>query len=253
MSKRTDEDLENDLQNIFQADLDPDRAYAVTDYLAENPERAAELLSDVRNNAALRMAISGSDDISSPDLVAEAHRLQNRLQGQQMFRRMAPVALACLLFTTGWLGNSAWQMTGPSGAPPLVEAALDAQAALEVRHWMVSQPESTDMNPEELVAALGFVLPPLPDGWIVRDVQIVATPDRPGVALVLDAPELGSVFLFAVSRDPAEREDAPTSFEYDGRSIAVFERGRSSFVLVDNAGHPDQLSASADQLLSRMN
>lgn len=249
----TDPELEADLLALLQGHLDPDRTFAIADYLAERPERMADLLADARNTAALRMPLSGSDDPAPPRLVAEARRLQDRLRRQRLLRRAAPFAAAVVLFAAGWTGQVAWQVAGPKGAPPLVEAALDAQAALELRHWMVSQPESAELNAQEVVAALGVDLPALPKDWIVRDVQIVATPDRPAIAIVVDAPELGRLMLLAVARTPGDSKDPPTAFEYRGRIIALFERGRSSFVLVDESGHPEQLALGAERLLSPSN
>lgn len=110
---------------------------------------------------------------------------------------------------------------------------------------MVSQPESTELNAQEIVAALGIDLPPLPEDWTVRDVQIVATPERPGVAITVDAPDLGRILLMAVARSADDVKDPPTTFQYHGRTIALFERGRSSFVLVDDSGHPEQLTHSS--------
>ncbi len=253
MSDRTETDpeLEADVLALLQGRLDPDRTFAVADYLAHRPERTAGLLADARNTAALRMALSAADDPAPPQLLAEAHRLQDRLRGQRLLRRVAPVAAAVALFAAGWTGHVAWQAAGPAGAPPLVEAALDAQAALELRHWMVSQPESAELNAQEIVAALGVDLPPLPEDWTVRDVQIVATPDRPAVAIAVDAPDLGRILLMAVARSTDDAEDPPTAFDYEGRTIVLFERGRSSFVLVDESGHPEQLALGADRLLAQ--
>lgn len=246
----TDPDLEADLEALLQGRLDPDRTFEIANYLAERPERTADLLADARNTAALRMALSGSDDPVPHRLVTEARRLQDRLRGQRLLRRAAPFAAAVVLFAVGWSSHAAWQAARPAGAPPLVEAALDAQAALELRHWMVSQPESVEVNSEEIVGALGIDMPQLPDDWTVRDVQIVATPDRPAIAIVVDAPDLGRLMLFAIARGADDTEDPPTAFDYQGRTIALFERGRSSFVLVDEFGHPEQLALGADRLLS---
>ncbi|WP_397541388.1 hypothetical protein [Roseovarius salis] len=255
MSDRTESDpeLEADLLALLEGRLDPDRTLAVANYLKERPERTADLLADAGNTAALRMALSAADDPAPPRLVAEARRLQDRLRGQRLLRRAAPFAAAVVLFAAGWTGHVAWQASGPAGARPLVEAALDAQAALDLRHWMVSQPESAELNAQEIVAALGIDLPPLPEDWTVRDVQIVATPDRPAIAIAVDAPDLGRLLLMAVARSAEDAEDPPTAFEYQGRTIALFERGRSSFVLVDESGHPEQLALGADRLLSRGN
>lgn len=249
----TDRELEADLLILLQEQLKDERTYAVVDYLADRPERAAALLNDARNAAALRMALSTSDDSPPAKLVDEAHRLQDRLRGQQRARRAAPFAAAFGLFVAGWAGHVVWQDSGPEGVPPLVEAALDAQAALDLRHWMVSQPESAVLDPQEIVAALGIDLPSLPEDWALRDVQIVATPERPGLAITLDVPELGRILLMAVARGVNDVEDPLTAFEYQGHTIALFDRGRSAFVLVDASGHPEQLASGATLLLSRLN
>ena len=255
MGDRTESDpeVEADLLALLEGRLDPERSLAVAEYLKERPERTADLLADASNTAALRMALSAAHDPAPERLVAEARRLQDRLRGQRLLRRTAPFAAAVFLFSAGWTGHVAWQSARPAGAPALVEAALDAQAALELRHWMVSQPESAELNAPEIVAALGIDLPPLPEDRTVRDVQIVATPDRPGVAIVVDTPELGRVLLMAVARSTEDIEDLPIAFEYDGRIIALFERGRSSFVLVDESGHPEQLAIGANRILNRIN
>lgn len=252
MSDRSeiDPDIEADLLALLQGRLDPDRTLAVADYLNERPERTADLLADASNAAALRLALSSADEAVPPRLVTEAQRLQGHLRGQRVLRRAAPFAAAIVLFAAGWAGHAAWQTTGPASAPPLVEAALDAQSALELRHWMVSQPESADLNAQEIVAALGVDLPSLPEDWTVRDVQIVATPDRPAIAIVVDAPDLGRVLLMAVARSLEDAEEPTSAFEYQGRTIALFERGRSSFVLVDGSGHPEQLALGVERLLS---
>ncbi|WP_238368659.1 hypothetical protein [Mesobacterium pallidum] len=249
----TDVDVEADLLALFEGRLEPGRAFAVTDYLAKRPDETADLLADARNAAGLRMALGAPPGAAPAQLEAEARRLQDRLRGRRLLRRMAPVAAAVVLFAAGWGGNMAWQGRGPAQPQPLVEAALDAQAALEIRHWMVSQPESAELNVQEIVAALGVDLPPLPVDWIVRDVQIVATPDRPAVAIAVDTPDLGPLLLMAVARSPEDADDPMTAFQYRGRTVALFEQGRSSFVLVDEFGHPDQLAMGAGRLLASLN
>lgn len=252
MSDRTEIDpqIEADLLALLEGRLDPDRTLAVADFLKDRPERTADLLADAGTTAALRMALSSGDEQAPPRLVAEAQRLQGRLRGQRVLRRAVPFAAAIVLFAAGWAGHATWQMTGPASAPPLVEAALDAQSALELRHWMVSQPESAELNAQEIVAALGVDMPSLPEDWTLRDVQIVATPDRPAIAIVVDAPDLGRLMLMVVARSPEDIEEPLSAFEYQGRTIAQFDRGRSSFVLVDGSGHPDQLALGAERLLS---
>ncbi|WP_028464951.1 anti-sigma factor family protein [Nisaea denitrificans] len=245
--------IEADIQALIQGQLDSERAFIVADYLADRPERAAEVLADARTTEGLRLALSTPADPPPTELVSEAHQLQDRLWRRRIFRRIAPAAAALLLFAGGWTAHIAMQFFETADAHPLVETALDAQAALELRHWMVSQPESTVLNTGEIVGALGIELPTLPDGWIVRDVQVVSSPERPGVAIALDTPKLGRVLLFAIAQDQDSRAAPPTAFDYDGRSVALFSNKHSAYVLVDNSGNPEQVSNGASQLLSHLN
>lgn len=255
MTEKTDHHsgIEADIQSLLQGQLDPERAYEVADYLAERPERAAEVLADARNTEGLRLTLSTPADPPSPELLSEARHLQGRLWRQRVLRRVTPIAAALVLFAGGWGTHIAYQAIESNEGHPLVETALDAQAALDLRHWMVSQPESTVLNSSEIVGALGIELPTLPDGWIIRDVQVVSSPERPGVAIALDTPELGRILLFAIARDKDSREDPPTAFEYAGRSVALFSNKHATYVLVDNSGNPEQISNGANQLLSHLN
>jgi len=258
MDRETDNDQQakSYLLALLQGQLDSGRTVSLADDLAAQPERVAELLADVKNADALRLALFPPDDPLPAELVAQAQRLKGRLQTQRVMRRMAPIAAGVILFVAGWTGHTGhavWQASGPVGAPALVEAALDAQAALELRHRMVSQPESAVLNSQEIVAELGIDLLKLPDDWTVRDVQIVATPDRPGVAIAVDAPYLGRILVMVVARNADDIQDPLTTFEYEGQTVAMFEHGRSAFVLVDEYGHPEQLAQGADLLLSLAN
>jgi len=175
-------DLEAELLAALESRPDADRVWIAVDHLLRRPQRAAELLRDARNTAALRRSLSFKERPSPPRLVEEARRLQDRLRRQRLTRRAAPISAAVMLFAAGWMGHVAWQGAAPPAPHPLVEAALDAKAALELRHSMASQEKSAVLDAQEISAALGIDLPPLPEDWVIRDVQIVATPDRPGVA-----------------------------------------------------------------------
>ncbi len=243
-------DPDDDLVALLQGHLDPGQASALAGWLNDRPADVARALDDARLTADLRDAMPLATDPAPAALLTAAKGLQDQLNRQAIWRRIAPLAAGVVLFIAGWVGHDAWQTGSGTTAPPLVKAALDAQAALDLRHWMVSQPESVILNPQEIVAALGIDLPDLPATWIIRDVQIVATPDRPGLAIALDAPDLGRIMLLAVARDSDTAARAPTVFDYDGQTFAQFDRGRAAFVLVDEIGYPDQLARSAGQLMA---
>lgn len=94
-------EIEADLLAFLEGRPDPARTLAVAQYLRERPERTAELLAEASNTAALRLALSAADDPAPERLVAEARRLQDRLRGQRLLRRVAPLAAAVVLFTAG--------------------------------------------------------------------------------------------------------------------------------------------------------
>ncbi|WP_157961671.1 anti-sigma factor family protein [Acuticoccus kandeliae] len=252
MTPSDDPGIEADLHAYLNGQIDPERAFALADYLAADPERAAAVLADVRATEGLRLALGEAATPPPGPVLAEARRLEGRLTRRRLARRAMPYAAAVALFLAGW-ASGAMLSAAPAPSASLVEAALDAEAALDLRHWMASQPESLVLDPQEITAALGIDLPNLLPDWIVRDVQIVATPDRPGVAIVLDTPDLGRIMLFSVAKFGAEPETLPDAFQYEGRTVAVFDHGRSAYVVVDNSGHPDQLSRSVGELVSRFN
>ncbi|XWN29803.1 MAG: hypothetical protein ROR55_20200 [Devosia sp.] len=56
-----------------------------------------------------------------------------------------------------------------------------------------------------------------------------------------------------MARNADDIKDPPTTFQYQGRTIALFERGRSSFVLFDDSGHLEQLALGAGMWLAPSN
>ena len=76
-----------------------------------------------------------------------------------------------------------------SGLRPIAETALDAQAAVDLQRSLALSPPRRDAT--EIAARLGLALPVLPADWQVRDAQVVATPDHPGLAVVIDTPDMG--------------------------------------------------------------
>lgn len=250
MSETTEDQLAAEVLALLRGGLDPVEAWNVAARLAAEPDRAAAALAAARDAEGVRAALATLEPSPPPaPLIAAARRLEHGLRRRRLARRAAPVAAALAMFVAGWGGHLAWRAIESSGAPPLLEAALDAKAALTLRHWMTSQPESVDIDAAEILAALGVELPPLPEGWIVRDVQVVAAPARPAVAIAIDAPELGPVLLFAVARGVGDAAEPPTAFEHEGRAVALFDRAGSAFVLVDDVGRPDQLALQVARLI----
>ena len=125
---------------------------------------------------------------------------------------------------------------------------------MKLRLAMAATPETGLQDVREITRALGIAVPSLPPGWVLRDAQVVATPDNPGLAMVLDTPDIGQVMLVAVPQAAGEGPDPRlrTTVE-DGRPLATFEKGRTAYVLVDNAGPASDIASGAMRLRNRLN
>lgn len=248
---------DGDIHALVTGQLDAQQSYALADFLASNPDRAAEAMADLRMYEGLRMACSQLDAPLPDELANRAARLERRLRASREVRRMRPLAAAVALFGLGWLGHDIWiEPAGPAMAAhvlPLAENALDARAAMDLHRALLPGHASPPADPWRIAAGLGVALPPLPTDWVVRDAQVVATPERPALALLLDTPDMGEVMLLSIARDGMGPDLQPNAFDYRGNSVAVFERDRSTYVLVDNSGLPAQVSLGADQFLRRFN
>lgn len=257
MNRHRDDTPEGDIHALVTGQLDAQQSFVLADFLAAHPERAAEAMADLRMYEGLRLACSNVDAPLPDDMLSGAARLERNLRASRQMRRMRPLAAAAALFGLGWLGHAVW--TEPQGAAmaahvlPLAETALDARAALDLHRALLPGARGVTADPQIIAAGLGVALPPLPQDWTVRDVQVVASPDRPALALLLDTPDMGEVMLFSVAREGAGPDLLPNAFDYRGNSVAVFERDRSAYVLVDNSGLPAQVSLGADQFLRRFN
>lgn len=255
--RMTDESMELDLQGFVNGQLDPERRFAVADYLAAHPARAAEVIADMRLTEGLRLACETLDGPPPPELQAAAARLSQTLDRRERLRRALPWAAGVALFAFGWSGHALWTGQEARRAEarmlPLVESALDARAAVEVRQALAGSTARHPVDLQAVVASVGVTLPGLPSDWQVRDAQVVATPERPGVVLVLDTPDMGEVMLFTVASADLGPDAPPSTFDYRGNSVAVFERDSAAYVLVDNSGVAAQISRGADRLARRFN
>lgn len=252
---RPDTDVtETEIEAFLIGQLDPERRFAVADHLARHPAQAARAMADLRMQEGLRMTLSCVDAPPPKALENGAARLSRSLARTQAWPVRAVAAAA--LIALGWSGQSLWaslqDIRSLSGLRPLAETALDARAAVELRRSLAITPARVDAD--RIAGQLGLELPTLPTGWEVRDTQIVATPEYPGLAVVIDTPDMGEVMLVTLP----QREDGLVSplraFDHRGSAVAVFEHGPAAYVLLDaSAGHSAEVSREAERMLRRMN
>ena len=108
-------------------------------------------------------------------------------------------------------------------------------------------------DPHRIAARLGIDLPDMPRGGTIRAAQVVATPERPGLALMVDTPDMGEILLFGVVRSVDGPDGPVTATSRNGRALAYFEREQTAFVLVNATGSPLALRAGAETLRHRFN
>ena len=241
------------LKRALELYLNGDRIEATADSLAgdlgRDPARLAELLSDLRLARMLAQGHPGDAAPVPPATLALARQLESRVNARVVRGWWFRGASAAALVLAGWLGHAAVERVGGPGLPPLVDAALDVQTAMDVRLLMVSQPESPAIDRRELAARLGLHLPALPETWRLLDAQVVPTDDAPGLAMVLDTPSMGRIVVMTVTRPADDRLDPPRGFDVAGTAVAVFEDARSAYVFLDQGGTPEELSREARALL----
>jgi anti-sigma factor RsiW len=249
--------IELDIDAYVNGQLDGERRFAVAEYLAAHPDRAAEVMAALRMTEGLRLALGTVETPVPAQLHFAAARVGRGLEGRQRMRRWLPFAAAAAMFAFGWTAQSV--VSGPepvrqaAGAAALFEAALDAQDAVSVRLSLSNEIGPMPQNAAEISARLGITLPELPKGWTIRAAQVVATPERPGLAIVIDTPDLGEIMLFSVLCSVDEPDGEVETASKNGSALAFFEDDRTAFVLVDNSGPLRDLRRGAEDLRMTLN
>lgn len=249
--------IELDIDAYVNGQLDGERRFAVAEYLAAHPDRAAEVMAALRLTEGLRLALGNVETPIPAHLSFAAARVARGLEGRQRMRRWLPFAAAVAMFAFGWMAQSVVMGPEPvrqaAGAAALFEAALDAQDAVSVRLSLSNEIGPMPQNAAEISDRLGITLPNLPKGWSIRAAQVVATPERPGLAIVIDTPDMGEIMLFSVLRSVDGPDTAVQTASQNGRALAFFEDERTAFVLVDNSGPLRDLRRGAEELRLAMN
>lgn len=246
--------IELDILAYVNGQLDGERRYAVMEYLALHPDRAAEVMAELRLTEGLRLAMAAVDRPATPELRQATERLAGSMSQQTARRFWLPLAAAVALFALGWGGHGVMQGTVQTAeVAAIFDTALDAQDAVMLRSSLTGELGPMPRDPEGIAARLGIDLPDLPPGWTIRAAQVVATPERPGLAIVINSPDLGEILLFGVLRSQDSPDGPTTVTSRDGRALAFFERNRTAFVLVDASGSAAELRRGAEALRNRFN
>ncbi|WP_168217636.1 anti-sigma factor, partial [Paracoccus liaowanqingii] len=184
-----------------------------------------------------------------------ARRLAVARRRDAQLRRMLRVVPALMLVGLGWLANAGLGplsvTEGTAATPTPVTAALSAHQVSLLRLDMVSQPEVSDLDPVEMRAATGILLPHYDAAWTVRDTQVFPSPQGPGIEILFDTPDLGRVSHFAV-RAGGFDVTLPRLHATPDHDIAWFQIGETAHVLVASGDHGQPLLDAATRLLDTL-
>lgn len=217
-------------------------------HLSRHPDAAARVMRDLSLRRDLRRALAAA---SAPrPLLGAARRLATARRRDAQLRRVLRIVPAALLVGLGWLAHaglgplSVREGVAASPAPASVTAALSAHQVSLLRLDMTSQPGISRLDPVEMRAATGIVLPRFPDDWTVRDAQVFPSPQGPGIEILFDTPDLGTISHFAV-RAGSFDVTLPRLHQTPDHGIAWFQIGEIAHVLVAGDDHADPLLATS--------
>jgi hypothetical protein len=254
MTHEPETQIELDILAFVNGQLDGELRFAVMEYLSQNPDRAAEVMADLQLTEGLRLAMSAVATPPPEKMRQTADRLATSMAQQTAWRRWVTLAAAVALFSLGWGAQGVLQGSSQkSDLAAILDTALDVRDAVSLRASLSRDIGPMPKDSERIAARLGIVLPEMPPGWTIRAAQVVATPDRPGLAVLIDSPDLGEVLLFGVLRSVDGPDGPATVTSRDGHTLAFFERDRTAFVLVDASGSPAEVQQGAEVLRHRFN
>ena len=232
---------ETDLLAYVDDQIDVARRIEIEDYLARNPEAAAQVMADLKARDALRLALTG--DLSRPPepTFEAAHRLERGLLWREFGLRLRRVAAVVTLIGFGWFAHAQvglFQIADSAASPKppaFVEDALHSHNTALVRARMTSQPETENYDPTEIASVTGIELPPLPKDWRVVDVQVFPSRDGHSVETVIETKDLGRLSLFA-AHVSAFQVIAPTTARFDSARAVYWQTGQLAYALTGTAG-----------------
>lgn len=159
----------------------------------------------------------------------------NDNEAGRLWRHVGRAAAIAALLATGWIARGTLGEFPQSAQAStfLDEAAASRRAAL-LRQAMVSQVETATFDPQEIKRSTGIILPVLPDGWRVTDVQLFPTPDSPAIAMSVRTPQGQALSLFA-DRAETPAEATPLVARRQGDVVAYWEVGAMAYALTGKA------------------
>ncbi|MCB5177763.1 anti-sigma factor family protein [Microvirga lenta] len=231
---------ETDLLAYVDDQIDVARRIEIEDYLARNPEAAAQVMADLRTRDLLRLAMTEELQRPPEAMIEAARRLGRGLVWREFSLKLRRIAAVVALIGIGWFAHSQvglFEITDSEASPKppaFVEDALHSHQTAFLRARMASQPPVAEYNPSEIAAETGIALPPLPDDWRVADVQVFPSRDGHSIEMVIETKDLGHLSLFA-AHVSSFHVIAPTIARFDSTKAAYWQMGQLAYALTGTA------------------
>jgi anti-sigma factor RsiW len=248
---------EIELNAYVDEQLDIPRRIEVEDHLARHPCIAARVMADLRARDMLRLILTAPRAPPDAALSNAARRLGRSLRRVRLIHHSRRAAVAVAFVAAGWVLHAqvgTLGVTESEASPPppaYVADAVRAHRTAQLRARMRSQPEASNYDPDEIHQATQIVMPTLPRGWRVLDVQVFPTQGGPSVEMTIETGQLGALSLFAV-RIAEPRMTAPAMVATGAEQVAHWRAGHLAYALTGPAPESD-LEQAARQLAANLN
>lgn len=243
----------SDIEAYVDDQLDASRRIEVEAHLSENPDIAARVMADLAIRGELRLALSGGRNHGRAETREAARRLQAALSRGAYLRSFQRLAATIALVAAGWALSSHYgpltvsKVEASTPAPAFVEEAIRAHGTSLLRETMPSQSGSAHFDAAEIRSATAIVMPPIPKGWKVADVQIFPSAFGPSVEVALTDDAKNRLSLFAVR--PGYFAVKPvTQAREGGLEASYWQIGEVAYALVSERQNAPRLNDEAERL-----
>jgi anti-sigma factor RsiW len=249
--KAIDPIIDADLDAYVDGELGVARRIQVESYLSENPAIAAKVMADLSMKGELRLALAGESAFGRPETRDAARKLERGLSYGRILHSVQRIAAVGVLLAAGWVAHNSFgaftatEVAASVPAPAYVEDAVRAYRTAALRETIPSQTVSA-YSADEIRAATAIVMPELPKGWKVADVQIFPSDFGPSVEMAIEEADGKRLSLFAVR--PGAFEVKPVShLALEKTEAAYWQIGEVAYALIaDNSG--TNLDQAAERL-----
>lgn len=253
MMQRLDPIIDEDIQAYVDGQLSMARRIDVEAFLAQNPERAAQVMADLRVRDELRLIMSGVDLAGERKTRSSARLLEQALMRKGRVAILRRAAVVAVFLAVGWVAHSvinpfsATPVVASVPTPTFVREALQAHEATLVREKLRPTTAQVPFDAAEMRAATGITLPTLPANWAVLDSQIFPSDFGPSVEMAVKPRNGGELTLYAARTGSFSVQRV--TLAHSGKAVAAYwQIGEVAYALVSDSGQSDDLTDAAGRL-----